>query len=60
MEIAPGCEEPGHKAPAREGERSEPGLIVALDLHSTGGVGHPRERGGTPPHLLLRVTVTRF
>ena len=48
MEIAPGCEEPGQKAPAREGERSEPGFTVALDLHSSGGwvtgegAEHPR------------------
>ncbi len=47
MEIAPGCEEHGQKAPAREGERSEPGLIVALDLHSSGG-GSPGKGRNTP------------
>jgi hypothetical protein len=34
MEIAPGCEEHRQKAPAREGEQSQPGFTVTLDLHS--------------------------
>jgi len=59
MEIAPGCEEPGQMAP---GERGWSGQSLVSPWRWTctpRGVGH-RGRGGTPPHLLLRVTVTRF
>jgi len=38
----------------REGEQSQPGLTVALDLHSTGCVS-PGEGRKTPPHLSLAI-----
>ena len=61
MEIAPGCEEPGQKAPAREGERSEPGFTVALDLHSSGGwvTGEGAEMA-PPLHCCLRLWLKRY
>gem|GEM_PF-3441835 len=53
-DCARACEEHSQKAPMeREGEQSQPGLTVALDLHSTGGfhLGEGRKTPPPPPHL---------